>query len=55
MKERIMRPRIQKGLSLVTSLAMVMTMCTGFTSVSWADEASSDNGSQALENAAGGG
>ncbi len=50
-----MRPRIQRGLSLVTSLAMVMTMCTGFTSVSWADEASGDGGSQALENAAGGG
>ena len=50
-----MRPRIQKGLSLVTSLAMVMTMCTGFTSISWASEASGDDGSQVVENAAGGG
>lgn len=49
-----MKPRIRKGLSVATSLAMVMTMCTGFTSVSWGDEAPADVGAQAQENAAGG-
>ena len=49
-----MRPRIQKGLSLATSLAMVMTMGTGFTSVSWADVLQGDDDTQVQNDAAGG-
>lgn len=47
-----MRPVLRKGLSLATSFAMVMTMCTGFTSVSWADEAPQAGGAQEQETTA---